>query len=143
MQAQAGDVYKGTLQTDFVFDISSVDVKLLIENKVKGYSLDSDLEGRGLEDLSPAPVGIPFKNGSVVNAFVATGFEMGIFEVDVKGVIELLGEGDRMNQVNTTFRTSGKVLDMNLTTAIEIGLASYRDVIYRELASVTTIGIDF
>ena len=190
---QGGDVYNGTINTDFTFDIATVDLKLLISNKIKGYALDTlgrsqsvglaftlpvdekvsvdvgiggassspfsaptaydtltgagfaetDIDGKGLDTITPKATGIPFKNGNTLNAFVATGFEMGIFEVDVKGVLELLGEGDRMNQVNTTFKTSGKISDINLITAIEIGLASYRDVIYRELAAITTIGIDF
>lgn len=191
-QAQGVDVYNLSLDTNFVFDISDIDLKLLIANKAKGHSLDDlgreqtvglafsvpvnnlnfdvgvggknaspfsspsaydtlvaegfsegDLEGKGLKDLSPSPVGIPFKNGSTINAFVTTGFEKGIFEVDVKGVIELIGEGSKMHQVNTTIGTSGKIFDILVTTALEVGLASYEDVIYREFATVTTLGIDF
>ena len=109
-QVQAGDVYNAKLNTNFIFDISTIDLKLLIENKVKGYTLDSlgreqslglafsvpveslnfdigiggknaspfgspnafdtlvgegfsetELTGKGLEALTPALKGLPFK----------------------------------------------------------------------------------
>ena len=104
---------------------------------------DSDLEGKGLDVLTPKESGIPFRNGNTVNAFISTDFQMGIFEVDVKGIVELAGEGDKMHQFNTRLKTTGKVLGVNLTTAIEIGLASQNEVIYREFATVTTVGINF
>ena len=188
----AGDLINARLNTNFIIDVSTVDLKILIENKAKGYSLDTlgreqsaglaltlpieslnfdigvggknaspfsapsafdtltdagfaedALTGKGLENLTPAATGIPFKNGSTINAFIATGFPLGIFEVDVKGVIELAGEGNRKHQVNTLLKTSRRVGKVNLTTAIEVGLASYQDLIYRELATVTTAGINF
>ena len=192
MQVQAGDIYKAKLQTDFIFDISTVDLKLLIENKAKGYNLndlgreqsvglaftlpvdnlnfnvgiggknaspfgapnaydtlvgegfaESDLAGKGLDTVTAAGTGIPFKNGSTVNAFITTGFPLGIFDVDVKGVIELVGEGDQMHQVNTRLKTNSALGPIQVTTAIEIGLAFYGDLIYREVATVTTASIEF
>lgn len=191
-QVQAGDIINGQLNTNLLIDVSTVDVKLLVSNKVKGYSVDTlgreqslgvaltlpvdalnfdigiggknaspfgtpnaydtlvgdgfderDLEGKGLDAITPAATGIPFKNGSTINAFVTTGFPLGIFDVDVKGTLELIGEGDRMHQVNTRFKTSGTVGEVEITTAIEVGLAFYGDVIYREVATVTTAGIKF
>ena len=191
-QLQSGDVHNLSLDTNFVFDVATVDLKLLIANQAKGFTLDSlgreqtvglaftlpveslnfdvgiggknsspfgtpsafdtlvaegfsesDLEGLGLETLSPAAQGIPFKNGNTVNAFIQTGFTQGIFDIDVKGVIELLGEGSKMHQVNLNFKTSGKVYDVVVTTAIELGLASYQETIHYETALVTTAGFDF
>ena len=189
---QAGDVYNLKINTDFTFDVAAIDLKLLIENKAKGYTLDSlgreqsmglaftvpidnanvdvgiggassspfsapsaydtlvaegfserEIEGKGLKALSPAPSGIPFRNGNTLNAFISTGFKGGIFDIDVRGIVELLGEGDKMHQFNTTFKTSGDVYGTVVTTSIEVGLASYQDVIHYELATVTTVGIDF
>ena len=37
----SGNIHNITLNTDFTFDIATVDLKLLIENKVKGYTLDT------------------------------------------------------------------------------------------------------
>ena len=191
-QGQAGDVYSAIINTDFTFDISAVDLKLLVQNKLKGYELASlgreqsvslaftvpvdslnfdvgvggqnanpfgspsafdtlaaagfaedDISGKGLESLSPAPQGIPIQDGSALNAFVATGFSKGIFDIDLKGAIQLVSEDDKMHQVNTRLKTSGKLGRINLTTALEIGLASYRESIHYELATVTTAGIDF
>ena len=191
-QLQAGGIYNAKINTDFTFDIATVDLKLLIEGNLKGYTLDSlgrsqsiglaftlpvnelnfdvgiggtnaspfgapnafetlvgagfaesTIEGKGLSALTPASKGIPFRNGSALNAFLSTGFEAGIFDVNVKGVIELLGEGDKMHQVNTTFKTGGKVYGALITTSLEIGLASYQDLIHRELATITTAGFDF
>ena len=191
-QLQAGGIYNAKINTDFTFDIATVDLKLLIENKLKGYTLDSlgrsqsiglaftvpienfnvdvgiggtnalpfgvpngfdtlvgagfaesDIEGKGLSALTPTVKGLPFRNGSALNAFLSTGFGAGIFDVDVKGVIELLGEGDRMHQVNTTFKTGGKVYGALVTTSLEIGLASYQNLIHHELAAITTAGFEF
>lgn len=190
--AQAGDIINARLNTNLIIDVSAIDMKVLVENKMKGYSVDTlgreqsvgvalsvpveelnfdigiggknaspfsalnafdtltaagfaerDLTDRGLEVLTPPATGIPFKNGSTINAFVTTGFPLGIFDIDVKGTLELIGEGDRMHQVNTRFKTSGDLGKVHLTTAIEVGLAFYGDVIYREIATVTTAGIKF
>lgn len=191
-QGQAGDIYKGRLQADLVIGVSTFDIKILTENKVKGYSLDSlgreqsiglaasvpvenlnfdigvggknaspfgvpnafdtlvadgfsesDLEGKGLDAITAATRGIPFKNGNTVNLFVETGFTKGIFDIDVRGVLEILGEGSKMHQVNVDFNTSGKISGIVVTSGIEIGLASYLDAIYYETALVTSFGVDF
>ena len=192
VQVQIGDIYNAKLNTNFVFDISLVDLKLLIENKYKGYDLDtlgrsqsvglaftlpvdnmnfdigiggvnsspfgtpnafdtlvgngfaeSKIEGKGLDTVTPELKGIPFKNGNALNVFVSTGFTKGVFDIDVKGAIELLGEGDKQQQVNTTIKTSGRVYGSVFTTALEVGLVSYQDAIHYETAVVTTLGFDF
>ena len=189
---QAGDIYNGNINTNLIIDVATVDLKVLVANKVKGYDLDSlgreqslglafslpvesmnfdvgvggknaspfgapnafdalvaegfnesDLTGKGLEGVTPALKGLPFKNGNSVNAFVTTGFEMGIFDVDVKGVLELLGEGDKQHQAIFNFKTDGNIGDITITTAIELSLMSYQDTIYREIATITTAGYSF
>ena len=191
-QIQAGNIYNAKLNTNFIFDISTVDLKVLIENKVKGYTLDTlgreqslglaftlpveslnfdvgiggknaspfgvpnaydtligegfsetELTGKGLESLSAALKGLPFKNGNSVNAFLATGFEAGIFDVDLKGVIELLGDGDKQHQAILNFKTTGKVYDVNVTTALELSLMAYQEALHYETAVVTTAGFEF
>ena len=191
-QLQTGDIYNGTLNTNFVFDIAAIDLKLLVENQYKGYDLDtlgraqsvglafsvpidnlnidvgiggvnsspfdtpnafdtlvsegfseSDISGKGLDAVTPAPKGIPFKNGSALNAFMATGFEKGVFDIDIKAIIELLGEGDKMHQVNTVFSTNGTVAGLLITTSVELGLVSYQDAIHHEIATVTSVGFEF
>ena len=190
--AQAGDIINARLQTNLIFNIKPVNLKILIENKAKGYSLESlgreqsaglalsvpvdtlnfdigiggknaspfsapdafstltdagfaesAITGKGLEGLTPAPKGLPFKNGSALNAFITTGFEMGIFEVDLRGIVELAGEGDRQHQVNMNWRTDGRVGNILITTGIEVGLMSYQDAIHYETAVTSTAGFDF
>ena len=38
-QIQSGDIHNVKVHTNFIFDVSTVDLKLLIENKAKGYTL--------------------------------------------------------------------------------------------------------
>ena len=78
-----------------------------------------------------------------MNAFISTGFGAGVFDVDVKSVVELLGQGDKQHQAILNFKTGGKVYDVNVTTALELSLMSYQDAIHYETAVVTTAGFDF
>ena len=192
VKAQAGDVYNANLQTDFTFDIATVNLRLLIENKIKGYALDtlgrqqsiglafqlpvdnlnfdvgiggvnaspfgepsaydtllangfteSAINGKGLESLSPEPRGIPFKAGNQLNVFIETGFTKGFLDVDIKGIVELLGEGKKQQQCVIDLSTSGKVYQFDLKTGLEIGLLRLGDTIYTESAIISTIGFDF
>ena len=86
-QLQSGDIHNFKLNTDFTVDIATVDVKLLIENRVKGYSLDTlgREQSVGLAFTVPVDdlnfdVGIGGKNSSPFGApnaydtLVASGF---------------------------------------------------------------------
>lgn len=188
----AGDIYNAKINTDFTFDIATVDLKLLVENKVKGYTLDtlgrentlgvafttpiddisfdvgiggknaspfgapnaydtlvaegfneSDLANRGLKSVTPAATGLPFKEGNAVNAFVSTNFNTAGFDTDLKGIIELLGEGDKQHQVHLNFKRKGNIGSVTLTTRIEVGLMRYQDEIHYETALISSAGFDF
>ena len=104
---------------------------------------EADVTGKGLENITPLPSGIPFKNGSAVNAFVITGFKVGIFDADVKGVIELLGSGGKMHQGIFNFKTSGKIYDVVVATGLEVGLALYQNEIHYETAVISSFGYEF
>ena len=104
---------------------------------------ESAITGKGLEALSPAPKGLPFKNGNALNVFVSTGFTQGIFDIDVKGVVELIGDGDKQHQVNLNFKTGGEIYDVDITTVLELGLMSYQDEIHFETGVITTAGFAF
>ena len=86
-QLQSGDIHNFKLNTDFTVDIATVDVKLLIENRVKGYSIDTlgREQSVGLAFTVPVDdlnfdVGIGGKNSSPFGApnaydtLVASGF---------------------------------------------------------------------
>ena len=70
----------------------------------KGYNED-ELKALGLDKVHPAPKGIPFKSGNSVIAFASTSLEKGNFEVDLKGVFEVAGEGDKAHQIHADFET--------------------------------------
>ena len=78
-----------------------------------------------------------------MNAFIVTGFGAGIFDVDLKGVVELLGEGDKQHQAIFNFKTGGKVYGVNVTTALELSLMSYQEALHYETAVITAAGFDF
>ena len=189
---QTGDVHNLKLNTDFIFDIATVDLKLLIENRIKGYSLDTlgreqsvglafsvpidainvdvgiggknanpwtlpsahdtlvaegfderDIADKGLESVTPPLKGLPFKEGNTVNAFVSTGFRQGSIDVDIKAVVELLGEGDKQHQIHFSFDKAGDIGKATVTTGLELGFMAYQDAIYYETALVTSVGFDF
>lgn len=190
-QVQIGDVYNGVLNTNFVFDVSVVDLKLLISNKAKGYTLDSlgreqnvglaftvpindlnidvgvggsnsnpfaapsaydtltaagfaegDLD-EGLKSITPTPVGLPLGSGSALNAFVATGFTRGVFDITAKGIVQLVSEDDKIHTGVFNIKTGGKIYGMLATVAVEVGVATYRQEIHYETGVITSIGYEF
>ena len=58
----------------------------------------------GIPDLAE---GITIKEGSSLNAAVATEFEVSRFEVEVKGILEVLGEGEKAHQIVSNIGTGG------------------------------------
>lgn len=192
-QLALGDVHRGVVNTEFVFDVAAVDLKLLINTKLKGHALtelgrenvsilaftlpidaynfdigiggtnaspfappnalddltakgySADvLEPLGLADINPKPKGLPFKNGSALNAYIATGFEKADVDIDVRGLIELLGEGDRLHQINTVFKTN-RVIFENVVAAVglEVGLAFYAQEVHWETAVISSFAYRF
>ena len=117
---------------------------LTIHSIGKGFS-ETELTGKGLKSLSAALKGLPFKNGNSVNMFVVTGFGAGIFDVDVKGVVELLGHGDKQHQAILNFKTGGKVYDVNVTTALELSLCRIKklSITKPQSSPLCRIGFDF
>ena len=78
-----------------------------------------------------------------MNAFVSTGFRKGIFDVDLKGIIELVGDGDKQHQVHASFKTNGTISGIVVTTGVELGLMTYQDAIHYETALITSAGFQF
>lgn len=109
----------------------------------KGYN-ESELEALGLAEIHPAPKGIPFRSGNFLNAFVETGFEKGNVEVDLKGISEVAGEGERAHELHTRFQSSRQLFDrVNLNVGLEVGFQLYEEVIHYETALLTTVGCNF
>lgn len=107
----------------------------------KGFN-EGELEALGLGDVFPKPKGLPFLDGNFLNAYVATGFEKGGMDIDLKGIFQLTGE-EKANQVHTRFQTSRDLGPLKATVALEFAFMAYQDEIYYETGSFISIGIPF
>ena len=112
------------------------------ELEAKGYDINV-LEELGLANVHPKPRGIPFQSGNFLNVFVATGLDVGSVEVDLKGIVQVAGEGDRQHQLQTYFQTSRDLLGIAVTVGLEIAFAHYQEAIHYETAILTSFGIGF
>ena len=109
----------------------------------KGYNED-ELDALGLRNVHPSKKGIPFKDGNSVNVFIATEFEKANIEINLKGLLEVAGEGEKAHQFNSRFQTRRKVLGtVDLTVAFEIAGQLYQNEIQYETAVFTTWGLNF
>lgn len=105
----------------------------------KGYN-QTELEALGLDQVFPSPRGLPFLDGSSLNSFIATGFEKGNVEVDVKAILQVTG-ADKAHQVITHLETSRELFaGIRATIGIEVALMHYQEVIHYETAMMTTFG---
>ena len=106
----------------------------------KGYNED-ELKALGLDKVHPAPKGIPFKSGNSVIAFASTSLEKGNFEIDLKGVFEIAGEGDKAHQIHADFETNRNLFgNVDLIVALQVATQFYQKSIQYESAVLTTIG---
>ena len=73
-----------------------------------GFTEDT-FEGMALDGIE-LDEGISIKPESSVNAAVKAEFDISRFEVEVKGLLELAGKGDRIHQMITDISTGGNLL---------------------------------
>lgn len=105
----------------------------------KGYD-QSELEALGLQNVHPAPRGIPFRDGASVNTYIATGFDRHGIEVDAKGVLQLTGE-DKAHQIITYFETSKNLMDrLTATIGAEVAVMAYQNKLHSEVAIFSGLG---
>lgn len=106
----------------------------------KGYNED-ELKALGLDKVHPTPRGIPFKSGNSVIAFASTSLEKGNFEIDLKGLFEIAGEGDKAHQIHANFETNRNLLgNVDLIVGLQVATQFYQKSIQYESALLTTIG---
>lgn len=106
----------------------------------KGYNED-ELKALELDKVHPAPKGIPFKSGNSVIAFASTSLEKGNFEIDLKGVFEVAGEGDKAHQIHANFETNRNLFgNVDLIVGLQVATQFYQKNIQYESAVLTTIG---
>jgi len=109
----------------------------------KGFD-ETELDALGLGAVYPAPRGIQFKHGNSIAALVATELDWQKIEIGIKGLIELVGEGDRVHQILTKFQTSKRLNEvLSLTLGSELMLQFYRDALQSESAVFSTVDYSF
>ena len=95
----------------------------------------------GIPDLAE---GITIKEGSSLNAAIATEFEVSRFEVELKGIIELLGEGERVQQIVSNIGTGGQLTEsVSWQASVDIATQIWGDLVEYETASIVSLGYRF
>lgn len=69
---------------------------------------EEQFDGLGLADITLAE-GISIKEGSSLNASLETELHISRFEVELKGLLELAGEGERVHQLLANISTDGNL----------------------------------
>ena len=108
----------------------------------KGYN-EEELQALGLDQVYPAPRGLPFPEGSSLNVFVETGFDKWNINTDLKGVFQVTGE-EKANYIFGTFETSKNLFgNIDATIGVELSTMFYQKQIYYESAILTAFGYRF
>ena len=71
---------------------------------------EADLEGLGLENLTLSE-GISIKDGSTMLASLEAELDVGRFEVELQGLLEILGTDDKVQQLHANISTDGALGD--------------------------------
>ena len=108
-----------------------------------GYNEDT-LLSLGLDILHPAPKGLTIEGGNSLNASVETEFDAGRFEIELKGLLEIAGEGEKVHQFLTNIATDGDLaIGLNWQAAVNIALQKYGETLEWESAWFVGVGKKF
>lgn len=108
-----------------------------------GFTEDA-LEGLGLDAIPSSEKGITIKEGSSVNAAISTAFALNRFNVELKGIVEVAGEGEKVHQFLTDVSTGGTLTEqLSWQLSAEVVSQLYGDLIEYETAWLATIGYSF
>lgn len=104
----------------------------------------ADLDGLGLEIITPPPEGLNFKTGNMLNGLVAVNFAYRGVSFSVKGMPELTGEGVPAHQAIVSAHVSRDMgNNLSLEFGGDIGFQWWNNQLERELAYFAAIGINF
>ena len=107
-----------------------------------GFS-EEDFTGLDLENIQLSE-GMSIKAGSSLNGSIETEFDISRFEVEVKGLLELVGEGEKVHQVLANIATGGTLLQaFSWQISADLGAQLFGDVIEYETSWITSIGYEF
>ena len=88
--------------------------------------------------------GLSIKEGSTLNAALKAEFDVSRFEVGIRGLIELAGEGDKVHQVDLDANTSGRITNsVNWTLQTRLSAQLYGDIIEYETRIISGIEYPF
>ena len=104
---------------------------------------ETDFDGLELADITLAE-GISIKGGSSVLGSLETELDVGRFEVELQGLLELLGEGDKVQQVHANISTDGALGGGFMwNVAANVRLQKYGEVVEYEADYFAGIGKKF
>ena len=107
-----------------------------------GFSEDTP-EFVGLAGITLAE-GIPIKDGSSLNVAVATELDLSFFKVDLRGLFEVLGEGEKAHQILAGLKTSGNLVgSVGWQLGFNVGIQSWEGEFTGEIGTLLTLGYTF
>ena len=89
--------------------------------------------------------GITIKSGSTMLASLETELDVGRFEVEVQGLLELLGTDDKIQQVRANISTDGALFNTGITwnVAADVRLQKYGELVETETSYFAGFGKKF
>ena len=105
---------------------------------------EADLQGLGLENLTLSE-GIAIKEGSTMLTSFAAELDVGRFEVELQGLLEILGKDDKVQQFHGNISTDGVLGDSGFTwnVAANVRMQKQGQVIEYEMDYFAGIGKRF
>ena len=98
-------------------------------------------EGLGLESVTLSE-GISIKPESTLNAAVKAEFDVSRFEIEVKGLFELAGEGEKAHQINTDISTGGSLIEgISWRLSANVVAQFYKEVVAYEIRNY--LGVEY
>ena len=108
-----------------------------------GYD-EGTLLSLGLDTLHPAPKGLTIEGGNSINVSAETELEAGIFEIELQGLFEVAGEGQKVHQLRTNLATDGDLpIGLNWQASVDFVLQKYGNTFESESAWFVGIGKRF
>ena len=108
-----------------------------------GYNEDT-LLSLGLDTLHPAPKGLTIEGGNSINVSAETELEAGHFEIELQGLFEVAGEGQKVHQLRTNLATDGDLpIGLNWQASVDFVLQKYGNTFEYESAWFVGVGKQF
>ena len=137
---------KNNIGASFVFPIDDIEVAVGIFG-VNGNPFEPVYELSDPTDPDSATIkdsGITIKEGSTLNAALSTELDLSRFEIGLRGLLELTGEGEKVHQFDVDIGTSGNWTDsINWTLQTRISAQLFGDVLEYETRILSGIEYPF